>query len=137
MMSTIHVYCVEPIDDFYLWMKPSNIFNEKGSDGFLKTKDFEHLFDIAKVAAKQIGWEGDIIEGPFVSVLPPESGGGPSLFIVAWKQVNNGTCFIASPYRLPWIRWVDDKVVGCYINQKPGHFKLVMNIEKPNPLGIL
>ena len=136
MMSTIHVYCVQPIDDFHLWARPSDVFSETRSDGLLAFEEFNQFFEIAKVAARQISWEGDIIEGPFISIVPPDSGGG-SLFIVAWKQGNNGTCFVASPYRLPFLTLTHDNVVGCYLNQKSKGFKLLMKLEKANPLGIL
>jgi hypothetical protein len=48
----------------------------------------------AKKLALSRGWEGDISQGPFLSALP--TGDGHVDLIVAWKQSNNGTCFVAS-----------------------------------------
>lgn len=97
MKQIIYVYRVEPIDDFHLWMSPSDVFNAFGSNDLRTIKEFEEVFDTAKTSARLIGWEGDIREGPFVSMLPPDGAGSRSLFIVAWKQDNNGTSFVASP----------------------------------------
>jgi hypothetical protein len=55
----------------------------------------------AKDLADKFGWEGDIREGPFVAVLP-DKGGVLSRVIIALKQDNDGTTFVAPRYRLPW-----------------------------------
>jgi hypothetical protein len=39
--------------------------------------------------------------------------------MLAWKQNNNGTTFVASPYRLPWLDeacsdWADDDISYLY-----------------------
>jgi hypothetical protein len=52
--------------------------------------------------AKECGWEGDIREGPFVAALP-SPGGIDALYVLAWKQDNNGDTMIASPVPLPWL----------------------------------
>jgi hypothetical protein len=48
----------------------------------------------AKKLARKNGWEGDISQGPFLCAIP--SGDNTTDLVVAWKQSNNGTCFIAS-----------------------------------------
>jgi hypothetical protein len=45
-------------------------------------------------------WEGDIVNGPYWIPLPTE---GDEKFLIAWKQTNNGTSFVASPFSLPWL----------------------------------
>jgi hypothetical protein len=59
----------------------------------------------AYALARLVHWEGDIREGPFVSMLP-FPGNNWSAPIIAWKQDNNGTTFIASPVSLPWVEAV-------------------------------
>jgi hypothetical protein len=59
---------------------------------------------------------GDVQGSPLVSMIPnagcaPECG-----VLIGWKQLDNGTTFIASPYRLPWLEedageWIDSN--GC------------------------
>ena len=58
-------------------------------------------WDTAKAAAYEHGWEGDFRQGPVVFWLPND-GGFTHGFV--FKQDNNGTSFIVSPYALPWLR---------------------------------
>jgi hypothetical protein len=60
-------------------------------------------FQHATRLATRIGWEGDFRNGPFISAMPAEHGNGYSEFLIAWKQDNNGTTFIASPFPLLWL----------------------------------
>lgn len=53
--------------------------------------------------ARSLGWQGDIREGPFVAGVPTFEIRNTSLFMVAWKQDDDGLTFIASPVRLPWL----------------------------------
>lgn len=70
--------------------------------------EWPELWESVQAAARQMGWEGDIREGPSVTVLPREPGEyEPGHVIVAWKQHNNGTTFLASPIRLPWLETED------------------------------
>lgn len=55
----------------------------------------------AKQLAKAAGWEGDMREGPYVTFLPNNDNGVAC--VIAWKQDNNGSTFVASPYQLPWL----------------------------------
>jgi len=137
MKQILYVYCVQPIDDFHLWMRPSDVFNAFGSDDLREIKEFEDVFDTARTSARLIGWEGDIREGPFISMLPPNEGGSSSLFIVAWKQDNNGTSFVASPYILPWISNEDVDVVCCEIEWRPGELIIKRRIGKAKNLKVL
>jgi hypothetical protein len=101
------VYAISPIDDWCGWQKPSDVF--RVSDGYndwdnvtqwLRPKDWEAAWARARALAKSLGWEGDTTFGPYVSVLPDPSN---SPFLIVWKQSNNGTTFVASPYELPWL----------------------------------
>lgn len=47
-------------------------------------------------------WEGDIITGPFVFAVPSPDKYEMEVGFV-WKQSNNGTTFIASPFGLSWL----------------------------------
>ena len=62
--------------------------------------NFISLFCSARTAARRAGWEGDCLGSPRVFWIPCEGG-----FRVAfvWKQSNNGTTFVASPFELPWL----------------------------------
>src|SRR5258707_10512598 len=67
----------------------------------------------AQQLAKLLIDDEDVHEGPFFCPLP-ENNCEPSAFLLAWKLDTNGTTFIASPYRLPWLDadcsdWVDDE----------------------------
>jgi hypothetical protein len=41
-------------------------------------------------------------EGPFFSALPDGMSSSCD-YVVAWKQHNNGTTFLVSPWELPWL----------------------------------
>ncbi|MBF0449003.1 MAG: hypothetical protein HQL67_12440 [Magnetococcales bacterium] len=61
----------------------------------------ELLYRAMHIAARNHGWEGDIRDGPYIAGVP--EGEYCSSVMVAWKQDNNGTTFIGSPVRLPWL----------------------------------
>lgn len=114
MESDMHVYMTNPIDFWNGWHHPDEVFavtRVTNSDwkfaGENETKlNAEEYFNFlgkAKKGAKALGWEGDMSEGPYVTMIPNVEGGNYPDFIVAWKQSNNGTTFVASPYHLPWL----------------------------------
>lgn len=71
--------------------------------GGLNVEELEELFEDAKEDAREVGWEGDMVLGPVVFTLPdPHSNSFAIGF--AWKQSNNGTTFIFSPFELPWLK---------------------------------
>jgi hypothetical protein len=57
----------------------------------------------AKDIAADIGFDGKLRSGEGPCVIPLPSGDYDCGYLIAWKQDNNGSCFIASPYPLPWI----------------------------------
>jgi hypothetical protein len=99
------VYSLPPIDDWQGWMKAkgaqTNPFT--GTDDLPEaTVKYETFLKSALEAARKVGWEGDFREGPFVSVLPDPDNMGTTVY-VGWKQDNNGTTFIVSPFPLPYL----------------------------------
>jgi hypothetical protein len=100
------VYRIPPIDQWSGWQKPRDVFtglDDADADSHLAA-DWKPLWATAKKMAKFLGWEGDIREGPYVTVLPNAPGEfAPGGIIIAWKQDNNGETFLASPRRLAWI----------------------------------
>lgn len=99
------VYELSPIDNWSGWQKPEAVFRLEIDDPTVHdTTDWLPLWEKAKTLAGRLGWEGDIREGPFVTVIPEDGlGGGPSAVVIAWKQNSNGTTFVASPYHLSWL----------------------------------
>jgi hypothetical protein len=53
--------------------------------------------------ARDLGWQGDTRDGPFIAGMPTFEIRHTSLFLVAWKQNDDGLTFIASPVALPWL----------------------------------
>lgn len=108
------VYQIEPIDHWNGWHKPSDLFRaliDGWDTEWLDPLDWEKSWTKAQMLALRIGWEGDFRTGPLVTVLP-DQGQGPPPFIIAWKQDNNGTTFVASPFHLTWldlnqVEWVE------------------------------
>lgn len=72
------------------------------------------LYEAARVAAYEAGWEGDIRTGPYAWMLPnPDGGGELEPFAFAWKQDNNGATFVVSKVALPHLvnSFTDEHVV--------------------------
>ena len=92
MEETMYVYHTSPIDNWLGWQE---FATQKRDPARL-----EAFFATAQIAARRIGWEGDISAGPYWMYFPSVD---HETFAVAWKQSNNGATFIASPYPLPWI----------------------------------
>jgi hypothetical protein len=64
---------------------------------------YEAFRDKAMELARGLGWRGDIRDGPFIAGMPTFEIRHTSLFLVAWKQDDDGLTFIASPVPLPWL----------------------------------
>jgi hypothetical protein len=111
------VYCLAPIDEWIGWNHKNDVFKEIITEElayeFRDIEEWNRLWAQASELGRQVGWEGDIREGPYVSMLPNPGGDPQCSVLIAWKQDNNGTTFVASPYRLPWldeggwVRWID------------------------------
>ena len=101
------VYALIPIDFWNGWLKPSDLFRVSVGDDDTKWHDpaeWVSMWAKAQELARKVGWEGDIREGPYVTVLPEPP--GPSPVVIGWKQDNDGTTFIATPFELPWLATV-------------------------------
>lgn len=97
----MYVYAGCPIDFWSGWMPEAEYLAALAANEEDQATYYMRL-GAAQVLAKRLGWEGDMRQGPFVSGLPaPDS--PYSEFLIGWKQSNNGTTFIASPYELPWL----------------------------------
>jgi len=95
------VYVMSPIDFWEGWLTEDEI------------KDRLHRDDLKRYLARKEkalelagarGWEGDFRQGPFFSTIPMDDGASGCEVLVGWKQDNNGTTFVVSPYQLPWLR---------------------------------
>lgn len=100
------IYETVPIDHWQGWLTMPEAAAKLCVDGlgFTHEEELRHLADNleeAKRLAKAAGWEGDMREGPFVSMLPNQD--NTVSYVIAWKQDNNGSTFVASPYQLQWL----------------------------------
>lgn len=112
---TWHAYHISPIDHGWQFLQSvgdiaaelaSNEAREIARSGHAlmiddpTSAEFLNDWQEAKDAAYAQGWEGDFRQGPVVFWLPTETG---FTYAFAFKQDNNGSSFIVSPYRLPWM----------------------------------
>lgn len=97
------VYELSPIDFWDGWTRYSEMLERSRSipGNGISDNELEKLFRRAKNAARRVGWDGDMREGPYVSGLP--SNESCPFLMFAWKQDNNGTSFVTSPFELPWL----------------------------------
>jgi hypothetical protein len=95
------VYAMGPIENWEGW-RPAEGASTFGEASIAERAEFREFFSRAREIARELGWEGDISEGPFVSALPDPAQHG-SAIMVAWRQSKNGTTFVASPFRIPYL----------------------------------
>lgn len=99
------VYDVGIIDYWSGWQMPEQVFNQDDDSGDHTWNRWQELWGTAQNLASDLGWEGDISSGPYVSAVPNK----PDEFwecsvLIGWKQFNNGQTFIASErFALPWL----------------------------------
>lgn len=120
MTPGLIVYSLPPIDWWAGWI-PLKKFNsedfadEYADDDFapdytpqgFKRRVETLLHEAQELAASELGFEGDMRQGPFLSALPGEN---ESLPLLAWKQDNNGTTFVASLVPLPHLDDLADSI---------------------------
>ena len=117
-MKLIYVYSCLPIDFWHGWhplqslLSRSDTARYKTGDWSLDPSEVRKFWELAQILAKEIGWAGDIREGPFWIPLPPLT--GDWTFAIAWKQDNNGDTFVASPFQLPWLHKEADRMINIY-----------------------
>ena len=87
------VYHISPIDLWGLAIPVSSLSGPRRTwaDGLVEIAMHD-------VAMNDVGWEGDVREGPYIIPVLAEV---EVLHAVAWKQDNNGNTFIWSPVPLP------------------------------------
>ena len=124
----MYVYSTSFIDFWDGWRRPSDVFKVPDRyhgkhptlyptyEGYLTPDLWETTWERAKTAAKSIGWEGDIREGPYVSMCPvpdyeEDVYDNDGYFFIAWKQDNNGITFIASPVPLAYL--LNNELTRC------------------------
>lgn len=68
------------------------------------------MFDFGRACrlASKAGWEGDFARVPTIFWTPNPSEGDWS-YGFAWKQHNNGTCFVVSPLEIPHLKEFEHK----------------------------
>jgi hypothetical protein len=113
---TFYIYDLQPIDDgwdllpsvatvLYRLTTEEAEYPMSGMDGYISDV-FWVDWQRARQEARRAGWEGDFAEVPRVVFLPdPDL--GEFAYGFAFKQRNNGTTFVASPKRLPWLETSD------------------------------
>lgn len=110
----IYAYQLNPIDFWAGWTKAKKAVRPVhfGPGEFIEAEldlidpeVWERQWNLAQAAAAKVGWEGDVRGEPYVIGLPEDGAisGGGGRFIIGWKQDNNGTTFVVSPVRLPWL----------------------------------
>jgi hypothetical protein len=62
------------------------------------------LLNRAAALPDGLAWEGDFSWGPGQFAIPTDTEFTAGY---AWKQANNGTTYIASPIKLPWLDALD------------------------------
>jgi hypothetical protein len=101
------VYQIPPIDFWEYWLTEkqfkANITKSIAPVNSLFS--YRRFLNRAKqIAQEKLGWPGDIAAGPFIAALAPTCSGDDGRYMIAWKESNNGTTYIASPIELPWIK---------------------------------
>jgi hypothetical protein len=112
IMFKLFVYAISPIDHWGGWRRLDEAMLAAPPDAWTRSsytwqfgptfEDLNTRLEIAKKLARKRGWEGDIREGPYWVPLPIDEPGVYD-FMIAWKQDNNGTCFVVLPFPLPWL----------------------------------
>jgi hypothetical protein len=109
MSQHVYVYEMSPVD-YWEGMTPlGSYFDDRCMSNMLEWRrapEFDRvlrfLFRTMEIARSHGHWEGDVAHGPYISAVP-DSGGLDCALILAWKQSNNGTTYVASQIELPWL----------------------------------
>ena len=94
-----YVYAIKAIDSRWTSL-PTYEEYLLTSDGRSAIKKLASQVSEARREAAKIGWEGTDESDMHVFFLPSEN---EFVFGFAWKQVEDGTTFVVSPYELPWL----------------------------------
>lgn len=104
----IYVYEMSPVDFWQGWQPATAVVTSEVDEfgqppeGKVSRQEYDAAWDLAAATAAEAGWEGDIRGEVYVSALPA-AGAVTSKLLLGWKQDNNGTTYIASPYPLSYL----------------------------------
>lgn len=127
----LYVYAIPPVDRWYGWVnlakrQPDSIFPTDGAFRFSRDKDASAwrsevdrlLYRGRQRAEEALGYQGDILRGPYLSQLP---GAPDPLPIVAWVSEERELAFVASSVPLPHLDLLKDEALR--IRQEPPKVK--------------
>ena len=119
-----YAYAIGPIDHWIGWSTLRGAALAQVDDaqtedhGYAYSQEWliDHMGNQLEAAKKmflELGWEGDIREGPYVTAIPLTDECNFGL-LFALKQDNNGQTFIWSPVPLPYLKnaWYTRSVMG-------------------------
>jgi hypothetical protein len=125
---TMFVYqTTDPIDFWEGWQSESEYLaklcdSEPRPDQRVKALlEYIDLRCKAEHLARSTAGQGHIRCGPYIAALPSD-GGSKCPIMIAFKQTNNGTTFIISPYQLPWLKHGDRQLTT---ESRAGHLLAV------------
>lgn len=101
-----YVYTTGPLDWWTAWSTLDAVVQAEEPDYRDRRRaQLEQILTHAKLQVAERGefWEGDIIQGPYFSGLPNAEGDADGEVMVGFKQMNNGTTYFWSPYRLGFL----------------------------------
>lgn len=103
-MARIVLYELGPHDWWGGWIDLAKHQVSKFADDHLGneaaelTQQVDRMLAAAKSLSTKHGWEGDMIQGPFLSAIPNHD--NAIELALGWKQSNNGVTYIASSTEL-------------------------------------
>lgn len=113
------VYCVSPIDSWFGWLSETEYRKQLVKSHGDDLQEAAHAWEaylgkrsMAFELTKKVGWEGDIVGNgkPMIAALPADT---ESELVIGWRQISNGTTFVASPFELPWLSTITfEKIEG-------------------------
>lgn len=114
-------YARWPIDFWAGWLTEAE-YKDHLAERFYTPEDiknalvkYEAFLEKGKRLATEIGWDGDMRDGPYVAGLPKPESGSDGQVMVAWKQDHSGGTYVISPHRLPWLE--NDGAWGSWIEK--------------------
>ena len=109
-MPEVHIYKIAPMDHWIGWREEYDFLNDLeklDDDSYGAAIQAYEAFNVhAYHKACKAGLGAETYDGPYVAALPTSD--GEIRLVMAWKQENNGTTFIASPVSLEHLE--DDAV---------------------------
>lgn len=111
------IYQLDSIDDWGGWTHVSKAVSTSPEYDSSKIPAdlYGEALAIAKQAAQKIGWNEEDESSEIYVAGIPNGDGSPACFQIAWKQANNGTTFVWSPY--PFFHLEGSAInQGCALN---------------------